>query len=151
MRHREANRLPAHDQFTAGLSCCQIRPIDNSDDPRARFAAAKFLCEEARERREAVASTAAAEQQRVLESLRELYRVIQGLSGDAEELDTDGKAQAEPVVEAEEEPIEAAGATEESELASEAESEEEQLGAENPGDAPVFVPGRFPPHRVRLR
>jgi hypothetical protein len=124
--------------------------LSNSDDPRARFAAAKFLCDEAREHREVVTSTAAAEQDRLLEGLRELYRRIQGRSGDAEELNTDGKEQAGRVAEAGE-PIEACGSTEEIEIASDAESPEEQLGAERPGDEPVFVPGRFPPQRIRPR
>jgi deoxyxylulose-5-phosphate synthase len=51
--------------------------LTNSDDPRVRFVAAKWLCEEAAAQRKVAATTDAAELESQLATLRQLYQHLE--------------------------------------------------------------------------
>jgi hypothetical protein len=128
--------------------------LTNSDDARARFAAARFLCEEAGERRKAASSV---DPEPLLQKLRELYQTLHDDScideqqvADIEvedgELEPGGQVAAESVN----------GKLEALETA-ECNSADEHVGPQVVESETAFellpVPGRYPPQfrRVRVR
>jgi hypothetical protein len=127
--------------------------LTNSPDSRARFAAAAWLCKEASARKDAAASTAALEQQRLLESLRELYRKITALTAANDQFVGEGdEGEAEGVASgAAEGSIGAAAATAELDGISEMPLAGDGTCSAAREDPAVFTPGRFPPQRIRLR